>query len=164
MEMLDFFRIVGNYCVKLLLGGTGRSKKPVPERDTGRSFMIKVLGPLEESAMLNEMATSCHPKNYDGKYPMWIRVEYTDGEHSPPHAHLYWPEQKPSKNSLITKFLITDNPPRTPSDIKPMKGKPPVPVEIANLIVAWAKDKTKAGTNNWTALRDDWEHLEMTFK
>lgn len=126
--------------------------------------MIKILGPLEESDMLREMATNCHPKSYGGKYPMWIRVEYTNGEHKPPHAHLYWPEQKPSKKSLITKFIITDNLPKEPSDVKPMKGKPPVPPEIANLIVAWAKNKTKRGVNNWDALWDAWEQLEMTFK
>jgi hypothetical protein len=46
----------------------------------------------------NEMATSCHPKSYGGKYPMWmIRVEYINGEHNPPHAHLYRPDQNLQK-------------------------------------------------------------------
>jgi hypothetical protein len=112
----------------------------------------------------NEMATSCHPKNYGGKYPMWIRVEYTDGEHTPPHAHLYRPDQKPSKRSLITKFLITENPPQQISDVKAMKGKPPVPSEYAKMIVQWAKDTRNRGINNWDALWIDWEGLEDTFK
>jgi hypothetical protein len=103
----------------------------------------------------NEMATSCHPKAYGGKYPMWIRVEYTNGEHNPPHAHLYRPDQKPSKDSLITKFLITDNPPKKIDDVKVMKGKPPVPPDYADLIISWAKN-TRIGVNNWTALRLDW--------
>jgi hypothetical protein len=111
----------------------------------------------------NEMATSCHPKSYGGKYPMWIRVEYTNGEHSPPHAHLYRPDQKPSKDSLLTKFLITDNPPKRVADIKVMKGKPLVPPDYADLIVKWAKD-TRIGVNNWIALRLDWQGLEDTFK
>jgi hypothetical protein len=112
----------------------------------------------------NEMATSCHPKNYGGKYPMWIRVEYTDGEHTPPHAHLYRPDQKPSKKSLITKFLITENSPKQVSDVKPVKGKPPVPPDYAKLIVQWAKDIRNRGINNWDALWIDWEGLEDTFK
>jgi hypothetical protein len=112
----------------------------------------------------NEMATSCHPKDKGGRYPMWIRVEYTDGEHNPPHAHLYPPGQKPSKRSLITKFLILDSPPRQISDIKVMKGKPQVPTEYANLIVQWAKDKNELGINNWVGLRNDWNGLEKTFK
>jgi hypothetical protein len=111
----------------------------------------------------NEMATSCHPKNYGGKYPMWIRVEYTDGEHSPPHAHLYASDQKPSKGNLITKFLITDNPPRKADDIKVMKKQPPVSLYYADLIIKWAKD-TRIGFNNWDALRLDWKGLEDTYK
>jgi hypothetical protein len=98
--------------------------------------------------ILNEMATACHPKGYGGKYPMWIRVEYTDGEHNPPHAHLYRPDQRPSQESLITKFLITASFPRKPEHIKVMNGKPPVPPAYAKFIIDWAKDKTKAGTNN----------------
>jgi hypothetical protein len=111
----------------------------------------------------NEMATSCHPKSHGGKYPMWIRVEYTNGEHSTPHAHLYRPDQKPSKDSLITKFLIAKIPPKRASDIRVMKGKPPVPPDYAELIVNWAKD-TRIGVNNWTALRLDWQGLEDTFR
>ena len=112
----------------------------------------------------NEMATSCHPKDKGGKYPMWIRVEYTDGEHSPPHAHLYRPDQRPSPSSLITKFLITSAVPKKPEDIKVMKGKSPVPPMYADFIIAWAKDKSKRGTNNWIKLWDDWDGLEKTFK
>ena len=111
----------------------------------------------------NEMATSCHPKSYGGKYPMRIRVEYTNGEHNPPHAHLYSPDQKPSKVNLVTKFLITENLPKQASDIKVMKGKPPVPPNYADLIVKWSKD-TRIGVNNWLALRLDWQGLEDTFK
>ena len=112
----------------------------------------------------NEMATSCHPKDNGGKYPMWIRVEYTDGEHKPPHAHLYSPSKRPSSTTFITKFLITQTPPQKPEDVKAMKGKPSVPVEYAKLIVEWAKDKRSTGVNNWDALRTDWDGLEKTFK
>jgi len=112
----------------------------------------------------NEMATSCHPKKYGGKYPMWIRVEYTDGEHKPPHAHLYRPDNKPSPDSLITKFLITPNAPKKPEDVKVMKGKPIMPTAYAKLIVDWAKDNRKSGVNNWIALQTDWEGLEDTFE
>ena len=111
---------------------------------------------------LHEMATSCTPKNYGGKYPMWIIVQYTQGEHLPPHAHLYKPDQRPSKSSLITKFIISKNAPKKLADIKTMKGKPPVPKEYADLIILWAKDKRKSGTNNWIALLDDWQGLEDT--
>jgi hypothetical protein len=90
---------------------------------------------------------------------MWIRVEYTRGEHNPPHAHLYRPDQRPSSRSLITKFLISENPPRNPEAIKVMRGKPPVPKEYAELIVKWAKDTTARGMNNWEALWHDWEGL-----
>jgi hypothetical protein len=122
--------------------------------------ILKEKSPLFE---FNEMATSCHPKGSGGKYPMWIRVEYTNGEHKPPHAHLYRPDGKPSPKSLITKFLITDVSPRKISDVLAMKGKPPIPPEFANLIIAWSKDKTRRGVNNWDALWDDWEHLALTF-
>jgi len=112
----------------------------------------------------NEMATSCHPKNYGGKYPMWIRVEYTDGEHNPPHAHLYSPDQSPSKRSLITKFKISISAPKKPSDIGVMRGQNPLPLDYAKLIIQWAKDKNEFGVNNWVGLRTDWEGLEDTFK
>jgi len=112
----------------------------------------------------NEMATACHPKDKGGKYPMWIRVEYTEGEHRPPHAHLYQPDQKPSKKSLITKFLITQNAPQKPFDIRVMKGKPSMPIEYANLIIAWAKDKDEYNINNWDGLKRDWLGLEKTFR
>jgi hypothetical protein len=111
----------------------------------------------------NEMATSCHPAYKGGKYPMWIRVEYTNGEHNPPHAHLYSPEGKPSPGSLITKFLITDKPPIIKTGVPVMKGKPPVPTKYVDLIIKWAKD-TRLGVNNWTALKLDWQGLEDTFK
>jgi hypothetical protein len=35
MEMLDFFHVMGNYCIKLLLGGTGRSKNLFPKGTPG---------------------------------------------------------------------------------------------------------------------------------
>jgi hypothetical protein len=112
----------------------------------------------------NEMATSCHPKDNGGKYPMWIRVEYTDGEHNPPHAHLYWPDQRPSRKSLITKFKISEKPPTKPIDIEVMPGKAPVPFDYARMIIRWAKEKNKLGINNWLSLRNDWNGLEKTFK
>jgi len=111
----------------------------------------------------NEMATSCHPKSNGGKYPMWIRVEYTNSEHNPPHAHLYSPDQRPSPASLITKFLITPSPPKRISDIKAMKGKPEVPPKYALMIINWAKDKRKSNVNNWIALQIDWQGLKDTF-
>jgi len=91
---------------------------------------------------------------------MWIRVEYTDGEHLPPHAHLYEPDQKPSKSSLITKFIISEKPPKKIIDIEVIKGKPPVPPKYAELIIKWARDKRATGVNNWIALRTDWEGLK----
>jgi hypothetical protein len=123
---------------------------------------IIITGLLNEKAkpeQFNEMATSCHPKRNGGKYPMWIRVEYTNGEHFPPHAHLYYPDQRPSKKSLITKFIISDKAPVSPLDIKVMKGQPAVPIEFANLIVNWAENKNSLGINNWLALRNDWQGL-----
>ena len=112
----------------------------------------------------NEMATSCHPKDNGGKYPMWIRVEYTDGEHYPPHAHLYKPDSKPSKKSLITKFLISASAPTKPSDILVMSKQPPVPIDYANLIIKWAKGKDELGIGNWLGLWRDWNGLAKTFK
>jgi hypothetical protein len=116
------------------------------------------------SKKLDEMATSCHPKDNGGKYPMWIRVEYTNGEHEPPHAHLYRPEGKPSKKNLITKFLILKNAPQSPSDIQVMRGKPPVPSEYAKMIIQWAKDTNELGLNNWLGLQNDWLGLEKTLR
>ena len=130
----------------------------------GKIRIIELFGEERKPQQFNEMATSCHPKDKGGRYPMWIRVEYTDGEHNPPHAHLYWPEQRPSKKNLITKFLITDNPPQKSEDLKVMKGKPSIPPEYAKLIVAWAKDIRRAGVSNWVALQIDWDGLEKTFK
>jgi hypothetical protein len=112
----------------------------------------------------NEMATSCHPKDNGGKYPMWIRVEYTLGEHKPEHAHLYSPEGMPSKKSLITKFLISDKAPTKPVDIEVMRGKPQVPFDYAWKIIRWAKEANKRGVNNWDRLLDDWDGLEKTFQ
>jgi hypothetical protein len=115
-------------------------------------------------AVINEMATVCHPRKYGGAYPMWIRVEYTDGEHNPPHAHLYRPGQKPSAEGLITKFLITDSPPRSREHIKTMRGKPAMPPVYADMIIEWARGKNKAGVNNWKALLTAWEQLEASFE
>jgi hypothetical protein len=111
---------------------------------------------------LNEMATACHPKYKGGKYPMWIRVEYTQGEHTPPHAHLYSPGRKPSAKTLITKFELSDKPPAKRGDIQPMPRKSPVPPAYEDLIIAWAKDSTRRGTNNWDALWDAWDELEAS--
>jgi hypothetical protein len=113
--------------------------------------------------VINETATACHPKANGGQYPMWIQVKYTDNERTPPHAHLYSPDQRPSKSSLITKFLITPSAPRKKEDVKVMKGMPPVLPAYAQMIIDWARGKTKSGTNNWTALCTAWEQLEMTF-
>jgi hypothetical protein len=118
----------------------------------------------EKPQNFNEMSTSCHPKDNGGKYPMWIRMEYTNGEHSPPHAHLYKPEGKPSKKNLITKFLISKNAPQSPSDIQVMRGKSPVPPEYAKMIVQWAGDTNEVGINNWLGLQNDWLGLEKTFR
>jgi hypothetical protein len=112
----------------------------------------------------NEMATSCHPRADGGKYPMWIRVEYTNGEHHPPHAHLYRPDGRPSAKSFITKFLITLAAPRAADDIQVMRGQSPIPVDYAKLVIQWAKDKDKLGINNWLGLWRDWNGLEDTFK
>ena len=117
----------------------------------------------EEEKKLSEMATSCHPKKNGGKYPMWIRVEFTNGEHKPPHAHLYSPEQKPSLKTLITKFLITEQPPKKAEDLKEMKGKPQIPAKYAKLIIAWAKDNDEDNLNNWKGLRRDWRSVENSF-
>lgn len=128
---------------------------------------LKKLAEKRESTSIEhfqEMATSCHPKDKGGKYPMWIRVEYTNGEHSPAHAHLYAPNQKPSPKSLITKFLITENSPTESSDIETMKGKPSMPVDYAKLIIAWAADTDELGINNWLGLKRDWKGLEKSFK
>jgi hypothetical protein len=124
--------------------------------------MIKITE--EKPQNFNEMATSCHPRDNGGKYPMWIRVEYTNGEHNPPHAHLYNPEGMPSKKSLITKFLISDKAPTKPVDIEVMRGKPPVPFDYAWMIIRWAKDHDKHGVNNWQGLWHDWDGLEKTFQ
>jgi hypothetical protein len=102
--------------------------------------MKRILEKIDFPQHLQEMATSCHPKDHGGKYPMWIRVEYTNGEHTPPHAHLYTPDQKPSSKNLITKFLITENPPQIISDLKVMKGRPSIPKNYAELIIEWAED------------------------
>lgn len=123
-----------------------------------------LLGENKKPEQFNEMATSCHPRDNGGKYPMWIRVEYTDGEHKSPHAHLYSPGQRPSKKSLITKFLISQTAPKKPEDIYVIKGKPPIPPEYAKLIVQWAKDYDEEGMNNWDGLKRDWRGLEKTFK
>jgi len=112
----------------------------------------------------NEMATTCHPKDNGGRFPMYIRVEYTNGEHSPPHAHLYGAEKKPSKATLITKFLITPTPPQRNDVVGVMKGYPEVPPKYASLIKEWAKGKNRFGVNNWVNLLIDWDGLEKTFR
>jgi hypothetical protein len=126
--------------------------------------MKRILEKKEFPQHLQEMATSCHPGDHGGKYPMWIRVEYTNGEHNPPHAHLYTPDKKPSSQSLITKFLITENPPQKIQDIQIMKEKPPIPKDYAELIIKWAEDVRRGHTTNWEGLWIDWDGLEKTFK
>jgi hypothetical protein len=126
-------------------------------------MLIWLKNPPKERSGLREMATRCHPSANGGRFPMWICVEYTDGEHNPPHAHLYCPDVKPSRRGLVTKFLITVNPPRTKADIQVMKGWPPMPNEYANMLIEWAKEKTQRGTNNWKALWEDWDGLEASF-
>ena len=110
----------------------------------------------------NEMATSCHPKKNGGRYPMWIRVEFTNGEYKPPHAHLYSPEMRPSPRSLLTKFLIIATLPQKDEDILVMKGWPSVPSVYAKLIVDWAKEK-EDNVSNWAKLKIHWQGLEDSF-
>jgi hypothetical protein len=121
---------------------------------------------LDEVAynMLNEMAVACHPRDKGGKYPMWIRVEYTNGEHNPPHAHLYSSGQKPSSKTLITKFLITRKAPTKPADIEVMNGREKVPFDYAWMIIRWAKEKDEDGLNNWVGLKRDWRGLAKTLQ
>ena len=113
--------------------------------------------------ILHEMATACSPRDDGGKYPMWIIVQFGKGEHGPPHAHLYGAERKPSSKTLVTKFLITDNPPGEKDAIRVMKGFPAVPSKYEKMIKDWAKGKDKFGINNWIGLRRDWENAEKTF-
>jgi hypothetical protein len=118
----------------------------------------------EKSAQngINEMATACHPRYRGGRYPMWIRIECTQGEHTPPHAHLYSPGQKPSSGTLISKFQLSDKPPMKRGALKSMPRQPAVPPEYEDMIIAWARDRTRRGTNNWDALWDAWDELEAS--
>ncbi len=119
----------------------------------------KELSPNEELEHLQEMAIPCNPIRDGGKYPMWIKIPYSQTEHPPAHAHLYGPGKKPTPQNFITRFVITDNPPKNKSDIKVMKGEKEMPSEYAKLIIEWAAD-SEGGINNWEGLKNDWDDFE----
>jgi hypothetical protein len=107
---------------------------------------------------LREMATSHNPKSHGGKWPMWIRVE---GEHNPAHAHLYFPDERPLR--LITKFLITEDIPKTCDDLQTVKGYDAVPKKYGEMIIEWANEIGKRNIPNWVRLQIDWDNVEETF-
>ena len=117
----------------------------------------------EELDHLQEMAIPCDPYVKGGKYPMWIQIPYNKTEHPPAHAHLYGSGKKPTKDNFITRFIITDNPPKKKSDLKVMKGENEVPNDYAKLIIEWAAD-SEEGVNNWVGLKRDWKRFENALK
>ena len=117
----------------------------------------------EEMKHLQEMAISCDPYVKGGKYPMWIQIPYSRTEHPPAHAHLYGSGRKPTKANFITRFIISDDPPKEKSDIKVMKGEKEMPSEYAELIIEWAADSER-GENNWDRLKNDWDDFESTIE
>ena len=117
----------------------------------------------EELEHLQDLAIPCNPIRHGGKYPMWIIIPYSQTEHLPAHAHLYSSGKKPTKANFITKFIISDNPPKEKSDIKVMKGEKEVPSEYAKLIIEWAADSER-GINNWDGLIRDRERCENALK
>ena len=96
-----------------------------------REKLEEEMPPNEGLEHLQEMAIPCNPIRDGGKYPMWIQIPYSRTEHPPAHAHLYGSGRKPTKANFITKFIISDNPPKEKSDIKVMKGEKEVPSEYA---------------------------------
>lgn len=106
-----------------------------------------------------DMAVACTPISNGGKYPMWIQIPYIIEEHKIAHAHLFASGQKPTE--LITKFVITDNPPTKIDDIIIMPNMAPIPKKYADLLIDWAKD-FKNGINNWILLKTYWSDFEET--
>ena len=117
----------------------------------------------DENELLYDIATLCHPKDNNRKHSMWIRVECGKGDEFPPHACLYSHEKRPTKNTLITKFLLTETPPNDISDIKAMEGCEEIPFEYANMVIHWAKEINKFKLTNWVNLLDSWNRVKCTF-
>jgi hypothetical protein len=71
-------------------------------------------------------------------------------DNSPAHAHLLT-----TGGQEIAEFQITEKSPRSPADIAWYRTKS-IPDGYAAKIVRWAKDKNKAGFNNWASLKYVW--------
>ena len=117
---------------------------------------------------MNEISVNCRPTDYGGKYPFWINIPYTDGEHRPPHAHL-WKGSNLKTAILIGKFEITKETPKNKNDVKILKDFSGMN-KYKDAICNWANeyiednDFNDIRLTNWQQLKLDWVSFEKTLK
>ncbi len=97
----------------------------------------------------------CRPSK---KYPIWIASHWNrNTDVRPPHASIHYHDTKhnsPHPSTLITKFLITDNPPKKLRDIISHYGCIEMPKEYKRLLIKWANDYVFSNSDitNWSML------------
>jgi hypothetical protein len=103
---------------------------------------------------LKEMAIQVVSSRQDG---LSFRVAIKAPDHFPPHAHVM--DLKTGKTEL-GQFLITNNLPRKPEDIKNYKQG--ITDEMRQAIFGWAKAPHRAlpQIKNWDALYLEWSRNE----
>jgi hypothetical protein len=109
---------------------------------------------VKEKQQFDEMAIQIVSSRKDG---LSFRVAIKAPDHQPPHAHVM--DLKTGKIE-IGQFVISDNIPRKPEDIRNYKQG--IPDDIRQAIFDWAKLPHRAlpKITNWDALVLEWGRNE----
>ena len=109
---------------------------------------------IQEKQNLNEMAIQVVSSRKDG---LPFRVAIKAPDHKPPHAHVM--DLKTGKIEL-GQFLISENPPSKPEDIKNYKQG--ITDEMRQLISQWARATNVEFpvAKNWEMLWWEWSRNE----
>jgi hypothetical protein len=144
------------YISVLLPSDVGGGKIPLPEREPRKEIFMNA---VEEKQVLDEMAIMVVSSPRRDGLPFRVAIKSPD--HQPPHAHVM---DLTNGKKEIGQFLISDNPPQKPEDIKDYKQG--VTDDIRRGISDWAKRRNKdfpKGTN-WEMLVWQWLRNEPDVK
>jgi len=114
---------------------------------------------LREMAVVGRMAAT--PK-WDG---MKLEIETSEykGTGEMPHLHLYPANHKSGERSgLITRIALTENPPETTNDLRPIKDNAEIPKDYLLPILEWSRKSNKRGVNNWQSALVVWDSIQAS--
>jgi hypothetical protein len=105
---------------------------------------------LKEKQKFDEMVIQIVSSRKDG---LSFRIAIKAPDHNPPHAHVM--DLKTGKTEL-GQFLVSENPPRKPKDIKNYKMG--ITDEMREEIFDWANrpNQDLPGITNWAVLYWEW--------